>query len=270
LQFIDPTAVPLEGIEFLLRSQVRRNFNVTRTQRDFVAFGWDSTHVLLTDDDVPEGVSASDFTYQQLEARIGRDFAGGPDKPRQTLSLGYARVWYGGEHLADDIEIEWDQFQLRSPDRSFAWGASLAYSDRKDSDLRSGTRAGADARWSRQLQGGGILTWSVELMRTDTDSAALTHTRLELGARYIFAQPVMGARASLGLTGLARQYDDPLYGPDPRADQGATFEASLLFLDFDTHGFAPKLTFQANRVQSNVSRFETRNLGLSIGFQSVF
>ncbi len=53
----------------------------------------------------------------------------------------------------------------------------------------------------------------------------------------------------------ARAYDDPLYGPDARQDLRGTLSASLLFVDFDTYGFAPKLTLEATQTNSNITRF---------------
>jgi len=88
--------------------------------------------------------------------------------------------------------------------------------------------------------------------------------------QYTFAKPVLGATAQVALSAQAKQYDDPLYGPDPRADLGAVVSTSLVFTDFDTYGFAPKLTLEARKTNSNVTRFETENFGLNMGFQSLF
>ena len=146
----------------------------------------------------------------------------------------------------------------------------MGYAERKDSDIRSGVTGSLAADWARPLESGGRLIWNAGLTRTDTDSAALTHTRLDAGIGYTFASPVLGARAQLAVSGQLRAYDDPLYGPDARRDQTLAISGSLLFVDFDTYGFAPKLTLEARETRSNVSRFETRNFGLKIGFQSVF
>ncbi len=270
LVFIDPTAVPLSGIEATLKTVLRRNLNVSQTRRDFVALRWDATHVMLTEDVVPAGVSASDFSYHRLQAQIGRDFAGGPDKPRQSIALSLGSIWTGGDHLANEIKVDWSELYTSAPERSFVWNTSIGYSDRKDNALRSGITTTLGAQWNRALPSGGQLNWRAEVGRTDTDSAALTHTRLEFGVSYTLPHPILGAVATVGLTGLTRRYDDPLYGPEARADTGASLSTSLLFKDFDTYGFAPKLTLTANRTSSNVTRFETQNFGLSIGFQSVF
>ena len=88
--------------------------------------------------------------------------------------------------------------------------------------------------------------------------------------QYTLGKPIMGAIAQLTADVQARDYDDPLFGPDARQDFRTTLSASLLFVDFDTYGFAPKLTLEATQTNSNITRFETRNFGLQIGFQSLF
>ena len=270
LIFVDPGAVPIKGFEVQSETSLRYNFSEKQTSRNFVALRWGESRVVFTDDNVPVGVRASDFSFRRLEATVGRDFTAGPGKPRQTISLSFGKLWSGGEALADEVRLKWRQSFAKPRGRYFSWDANLGYSDRKDNALRSGVTASLGAQWSRPVQNGSRLGWSLGVARSDTDSRALTHTSLSMGVNYTLAQPVMGARAQFAANVQARQYDDALYGPDARQDFRTTLSASLLFVDFDTYGFAPKLTLEANQTTSNVTRFETRNLGLQIGFQSLF
>lgn len=270
LVFTNPSAVPISGFEIRSDVELRYNFAEEPKKRNFVSLLWTESHVVFSDDNVPVGVEASEFSYRKLETTLGRDFTAGPGKPRQTVSVSLGRIWSGDSTLADEIRLDWRQRYARPEGRRFAWDASLGYSDRKDNDIRSGITSTLGAQWSRPLENGGRLGWQTEVGRTDTDSSALTHTRLNLGVQYTHPKPVMGAIAQVGMSAELRRYDDPLYGPDARRDTKATLSTSLLFVDFDTYGFAPKLTFEASRTESNVSRFETQNLGLQIGFQSLF
>ncbi len=190
--------------------------------------------------------------------------------PRQTVSVSYGRLWSANDPLSDEIKLNWRQTYARPENRLFSWHAGLGYSDRKDSAVRSGVTASLGAQWARPLANGDRLSWNAEIGRTDTDSRAITHNAMSLGVQYSFSQPVLGAQAQISLSAQAKRYDDALYGPEARADLGATFSTSLLFVDFDTYGFAPKLTLEARKTTSNVNRFETQNFGLSMGFQSVF
>ena len=270
LIFTNPSAVPISGFVLRQDTSLRYNFGITQTHRNFAALNWTESHTVFTEDDVPAGVDASDFAFRRLQAEVGRDFTTGPNAPRQTVSLSFGRLWSAEEPLADEVKLNWRQTYARPENRLFSWNARLGYSDRKDSAARSGVSATLGANWARPTEDGGRLSWNAELGRTDTDSRAITHNALTLGLQYTFAKPLLGATAQVAMTAQAKQYDDPLYSAEPRADLGASISTSLLFTDFDTYGFAPKLTFEARKTTSNVSRFETESFGLNMGFQSLF
>ncbi|APE42916.1 hypothetical protein BOO69_05370 [Sulfitobacter alexandrii] len=270
LIFTNPAAVPISGFSVTSDTTLRYNFGVTTTHRNFAALRWTESHVVFTDDNVPAGVDASDYAFRKLQARVGRDWTTGPDAPRQTIAFSFGQLWSGDRQFADEYEIEWRQAFQRDAGRSFAWEARLGHSDRKDAAIRSNNTYALGGRWSRPVATGDRLSWDARISRTDSDSRAIAHTRLDAGLQYAFSQPFMGAQALLSVSGELRQYDDPLYTPEARRDIKATVSGSLLFVDFDTYGFAPKLTLEASRTNSNVSRFETRNFGLNIGFQSLF
>lgn len=268
--FEDPNAVPISGFEIQTDVTLRYTLKESVSRRTTVALRWAEGHVVFTDNDVPAGVSASDFAYRRIEGQLGFDFQNSREAPRRNLTFSLGRLWTGGDALADEIKVSYRQTNIKGPGRQFSWNGSLGYSNRKDNDLRSGITASLGADWARSTENGGRLMWNAGITRTDTDSAAYTHTKLDFGVTYALPQKVMGAHATLAARTQFRIYDDALYGPDARQDEGLTLSASLHFVDFDTYGFAPKITLEANETQSNVTRFETRNFGLKIGFQTVF
>lgn len=261
--FIDPLAVPVSGVEVRASLRLRYNFAETATKRNFIGLNWSESSAVFSDDDVPVGLNESDFAYRRVAATLGRDFTSGPKKPRQTISLTFGRTWFGGDPLADELRVDWRQNFIRPEGRRFGWDASLGYADRKDNAIRSGVTASLGAHWSRPFKNGGRLGWHTGVGRTDTDSPALTHTRASLGVQYTHGEPILGAIAQIGLHTEFRDYD-------ARNDTRATLSSSLLFVDFDTYGFAPKLTLEASKTDSTITRYETQSLGLQIGFQSVF
>lgn len=270
LIFTNPAAVPIDGAVLRQDLRLRYNFDASQTRRSFAALNWTESHTVFTDDDVPAGVQESDFAFRRLQLQIGQDFTAGPEAPRNTLALSIGRLWSGEAPLADELRLNWRQARALSPVQMFSWNAGLGYAHRKDADSRSGFTATLGTDWARVLDGGARLAWSAELGRTETDSAALTHDALTLGVQYTFGQPILGATTQVSLAAEAKAYDDPLYGAEPRADLGAVLSTSLLFSNFDSYGFAPKLTFEARRTTSNVSRFETESFGVNMGFQSLF
>ena len=270
LLFEDPTAVPLSGFEVQTDTTLRYTFNASRESRNFVALRWAEGKVVFTDDNVPAGVDADAFSYRKLEGQFGWDFIRAAGKPRQNVTVSFGRLWSAGDALADEARMSWRQTYLKPGGKRFGWNTSLGYSKRKDNDIRSGVTASLGTDWSRPTVNGGRLDWDAGITRTDTDSAAYTHTKLDFGMSYSLPQPVLGAHAQLSARTQFRAYDDPIYGPDARHDETLSLSGSLLFVDLDTYGFAPKVTLEASETRSNVTRFETRNFGIRLGFQSIF
>lgn len=270
LIFTDTSAVPISGFEIQSDALLRYNFSEEQKSRYYISLRLTESHVVFTDDTIPVGADASDFSFRRLETQLGRDFIAGPGKPRQTVSVSVGRLWTGGSVLADELRFSWSQMYKRPKNRDFTWVAEIGYSDRKDNSIRSGVTATLRGKWSRSLASGDRLSWDAAIGRSDTDSASNTHSNLSLGVQYTLAKPVLGAQVHLALSNQFSRYDDPLYGPAPRSDEKTSISGSLLFVDFDTYGFAPKLTLEASQTNSNVTRFETRNFGLNIGFQSLF
>jgi len=262
--------IPLSGLEIETGLKIRYNFNVTQTKRDFVSVGFDATDVIITDDDKPDSVKASAYKYRRVEAAFGRDFQTSKDAPRRTIVATFGRIWYGGEHLSNEVELAFSESHKLGQDRGLTWYTSLGYSDRQDIDLRSGTTARLGTTWSKVFTGGSLFKLTGRLSRIDTDSAALTHTGAVVVATYRLGKPTFGAETEFSLITEIERYDDALYGNDARKDNGITLSTSFLLKDFDTHGFAPKVTLRASRTNSNIERFETQSLGVNIGFESVF
>lgn len=272
LLFVDETAVPLSGVEIRSGVDLRYNFNIRSERQMFAAFSLDQENVVLTEDDenIPEGVEASDFSYTKAVATLGWDFQANAEAPHRTVTLSYGRIWSAGSHLSNEVRLGYRQAQQLDNGSRLILHGGLGYADRQDSELRSGYTGGVGATWIKPLTGGDYLSFNTHLSRSEADSAFITHTGLRLGVSYTLGKPIMGATTTFSASGLLRRYDDALPGLPARDDEGLRLSTSLLFKNFDTYGFAPKVSFTAERTNSNISRYETETLGVSIGFQSVF
>lgn len=269
LTFVNTTAIPLNGIETTTGIDLRYTIEQTQTRRTWAELGWDQTWVTITDDDQPAGVEDSDFTYTQLRLGLGRDWKAGPDAPLRAASATLGRVWYGGEHLSDELTLRYRETYPRPGGVYLGWHGHLGYSDRQDSASASGVKSGLGVFWSAPTEAGARWNLSANWARTDTDTALLSQDTVTLDVGYTLGREILGGLASLKATGYVRRDHETVAG-QLREDHGLTLATSLFFKDFDTHGFAPKITLSAKRVNSNVTRYETESLGLSIGFLSVY
>ena len=58
--------------------------------------------------------------------------------------------------------------------------------------------------------------------------------------------------------------------PGGRQDRSLTAGATLTFPGIQVQGFSPRLSITHTNTQSNVSRFETRKTGVSLGLTASF
>lgn len=62
----------------------------------------------------------------------------------------------------------------------------------------------------------------------------------------------------------------PFIVPGGREDRTLFGSADFIFEQLDYAGFVPSLKIQAQKTRSNVSRFETNEMSVSLGFVSRF
>ena len=113
---------------------------------------------------------------------------------------------------------------------------------------------------------------NLTIVDNDSDSVNLTSRDLTLSGSYRWAEPV--GPISLGLGAGLRWADYPDYRvlfavPGGRQDRSAFVNANIGFPEMSYAGFTPGLRLDANRTDSNVSRFDrtTFSAGLTISSQ---
>jgi hypothetical protein len=115
------------------------------------------------------------------------------------------------------------------------------------------------------------LAVSRNLVRSDNRNQASEGWGLR--ASYALGEAVGPAR--LSFTAGASWTDFPdysLFGPIPggRQDRRVFARAEAVFEDWSFAGFAPVLSLDAARTESNVSRFDTDSVGVGISLRSTF
>ena len=132
---------------------------------------------------------------------------------------------------------------------------------------------GAVAGVQHLLEGGDKLGLTLNLRNTTSDFFNARSTSATLRASYAFGKQVGPAKVSAGLTAGYADYPDfaALFAvPGGRQDRSVYADVDFFFPDIDYAGFAPNLRISAGRTSSNVSRYETRQLSVSLGIRSKF
>ena len=130
----------------------------------------------------------------------------------------------------------------------------------------------------------GALTWSlprndaleVSLRRGFIDDGLTSRDGFSdsLALRYQRGQPVAGVNIGIDLAAGRSEYPDYAVGvilvPGGRQDKTLSATLHMDFTSLGYMGFAPRLSLRAYETKSNVSRFETDGLSLTLGFRSAF
>ncbi len=133
---------------------------------------------------------------------------------------------------------------------------------------------GVGARWLQTLPNNDRLTFSAAWRDSRARHFNGTFTAASLRASYAVAEPVGPVRLSAGLTlGYANYpvFQSGLFMvPGGRQDRSVYGDLNVLFDRVDYAGFAPMLRFRVGRKGSNDSRYDTRELSVSLGIESKF
>lgn len=233
--------------------------------------------VQLSDDAraLAPSASNSDFAFDYGELNLSHRFLVGDNQNagpvNLTLSFGHAE--YGGVKIYDTTRLNAARRWRLSDQQQLSLGLSA---ERRNSIYQSldGTIWGANAGLTYSLAGNSELEVSLSFRDSRAASVNGTSRATALSAVYTLGRKLGPARVQAGL-GLA-QTDYPRYlvgnivVPGGRQDEAWNANIDFVFEDIDYAGFAPRLSLRTARTSSNISRFATEQLTLTLGIASKF
>lgn len=272
LVFVDPTAVPLSGVEIGTQFNVTRRFTPADWGRVSLGVSYDERRYVLSSAAkraVPTA-SGSDYAFTALDAHMRIDFASKKERARTTAEFGLGQAWQAGTRIATTQRLRFSRGF--TPERlAFAsYGATIQNQTRHDSALRSNTAYTVDGFALKQLGNKSLLRYGASLSKVESDSSDMAYAAATLSLAYLPAEPLLGAKASFSGALQMREYDRLRYGSTLRRDQKLSLAANFVFEQVDYMGFSPTLTLNATRNISNKTFFDTQEFGLSLGIKSTF
>lgn len=128
------------------------------------------------------------------------------------------------------------------------------------------------------MSSGDTLRFTLNLSDTDSDSSQRRYKSVNVRADYQFKDTFgpkgLNAKISAGLAVAHSDYEAygffPIAAPGGRQETSIYADVTAVFQNIDYAGFAPAVTVRAGRKSSNVSRFNTKELSVSLGIQSKF
>lgn len=272
LTFVDPSLLPLSGYEISSGVSLQHRRKLPSGNRVTLGLTLDDSQFFLSDDAKTKVPTArgSDYAFRALQTSAGFGWSGADSHWNQSLGLSFGRNWSGGSHLTDYLRTSWTAGRKINQSNRLSLRLSGERQWRQDVASRSADVLTIGGNWSHAFSGGNRLGLDVSLTNMSAASAAVAHQKSSISLSYSLGQPVFGALTSFNLGFESRLYDRALYIASRRQDNKLRLGASMFFTGFDLFGFAPKVGVTATRNNSNVSRFRTEALELSLGLQSIF
>lgn len=207
-----------------------------------------------------------DYDYAAVEAGLQQVMLWGKAQIGLGATLGHN--WYGGRDLSDYLRLDAQTERAVTQDLAL-FGSLLAERQWREGGSRVQTLA-AQAGLVQRLAQGGKLRLSVGGRRTAAASVDTRHDALSARLGWEPAALVAGLRLESSVGVERRSYDASLLAPGGRRDLRLDAGVSVTFQGLDYMGFAPSLDLRASRQRSNVKIHDGRDLGISLGFRSVF
>jgi len=230
--------------------------------------------VIFTDEARRKAPGVRGRDYSSVTAEVGMIRRQKLGESLLSFGVTLGRTWQGGEPRQDDVAVSLGWGRSLGPATELALTAEREWRDNLlfrsgDQDITSLT-----AQLGRDLGGAGSLGVALNWRGSDSPSTNGRSERWTAYASWQPAQAVGPAELTLYLGAARETFPDYRVGffavPGGREDESVFATADLLFTGLDHAGFAPALTIQGRRTRSNVSRFETEELSVSLGLRSSF
>lgn len=216
----------------------------------------------------------SDFGATYAALALSHSFAVGTKGNSASFSGTIGQYWSAGSRYYDFARLDARHIWRLSAANTFQVGASMEQRKLVASTSSDVTVVGFSTAFSHARASGDKLRLSFGVLSSDSASINSTSTALTLRANYALARKIGPAQVSAGVVFGNTDYDSyyaaPIFVPEGRHDKSAYADLNLFFPDLDYAGFAPSVTFRAGRKSSNISRFDTRELSMSLGIRSKF
>lgn len=268
---LSPDAKALSGYEMMTGANLTRRIAQGALSSTEIGANLDAVKVTLSDTAKAEAPMAkgSDYDFFGIETFLRHRFATPDSARKHAATLTFGRNWYGGDPLSNSVRLDFETDWRLS--RQLAVGLDLGAErqwrlDQADRSADVVTVAGTVDR----AFAAGQLSLGAFLRETQSDSTQIDHTALGLSTSYTWARPVAGAEISAGLSAEMRDYALSPYSPEGREDTRISAGVSVFLKQAETMGFAPEISLRASRTDSNISLYDSHDVGLTVGLKSTF
>lgn len=270
--FFPPEQMALSGVEYAARLHVDYALRQTphaQTRLRVALFGRSYTLSDAARAQAPD-MRGADYSLARAEVSLAQRFAT-PDFPGTTeITLGTGKQWQGGQLTFDFRTLSVAQSARLSDAERLTLSVSVeqrvsGLRPALDEDLYSVAISYRYTRANRdQIH--------VSLRGAFNDAARHSRSYHDYHASlgYSLDRPIMGVGLGFRAGAGHKDYDSFPISLDGRRDYSVSLGMHAVFYDMTYLGFAPDLDITARRTRSNVTRYDTSDLQIRLGFTSVF
>lgn len=220
--------------------------------------------------------TGSDFASTYGELSLSHAIALGAPDSGGSLRFGLAlgESWYGGERSYRFARLEAERGWRLAGGADLVLRAAVETRDKARFRSDDADILGFGLAYGRTLPNGDEIDLTIALRDARAASVNGTYDSASMRLAYAPDQRVGPARLAIGLVVGTTRYDTFIASlfrpPTQRTDTSLYGDVTLVFDRFDYAGFVPTLRLRTGQKTSNFSRFESRELSLSLGIGSRF
>ena len=267
------TSLALSGTRSLIQAQLTYALPASDSGQTTLGLrGFGAFHALSSEAKAKTGgLSGRYLNTTSLEASLRRDrlMPGSTTQPLSlTAVLGHS--WEGGLSNGPHLRLEAETPLLRRSRLEILAQTHLEWQDQPGGDVQI---MGASLAGSHMLSSG-RLGW--ELSLREVDGPDINQQSRALSGQMFFEPgqafgPVrLRGSLSLGLRDFPAYRLGAFRVVDGREDTSLALSLDILADDLSILGHAPRLSLNLGKTESNISRFATEQIGLSLGLESRF
>jgi hypothetical protein len=268
-------ALALSGVKMVADTSVAYRFAQTDRSQTRVTSRLYLSRVALSDEAQAQAPTArnADFAYSKLELGLEHRIALGKERGMITWDGAISQSWYGGAAYQDALRLGVARMWPLAAGHQAEVSLGLEHARAASGGVEL-TQIDLRARVARELNTGATLQYGLALQMVDSDFTNAKRRRGTVYLAYGLPQKLGPAKVSMSIGGSLGDYYDyrvgPFIVPGGREDRTLFGSADFIFEQLDYAGFVPSLKIQAQKTRSNVSRFETNEMSVSLGFVSRF
>ena len=187
-----------------------------------------------------------------------------------SVTLGLGHVWEAGESAGPSVRLE-AETPLRIRENSWVKTSALSEWNRRPDGNLTSLGLALEGQWTLPQ---GTLSWVAAYRNGDAPDVNRQYSALSGEISYEPPRPIGDVRLRGSLIAGIKDYPAYMLGPfgvtDGREDETLGIALDIMPVKFGMMGYVPRLTLNAQATDSNISRFETRQIGVSLGIESQF